>query len=155
MRRLAITVLRDQRIRFLIVGGINTLVGYLVYAALTVWVFPDVRFGYLISLALSYVVAIGLAFVLYRRFVFRVHGNVLQDLLRFVTVYLVAITINAIALPLLVEVLSVPPLLAQLIVLVGTTLLSFFGHRSFSFGRPAGTAATGATGATGVPDPSA
>ncbi|WP_104088540.1 GtrA family protein [Cryobacterium sp. N19] len=131
MRRL----LRDQRVRFLTVGATNTAVGYLVFSFFTLWVFADVYLGYLISLALSYVVGITLAFVLYRRFVFVVHGHVLRDFARFVSVYLVAIGINAAALPLLVEVVLVPPLLAQLFILLVTTLLSFFGHKKFSFRR--------------------
>ena len=109
--------------------------GYLVFSAFTLWVFADVYLGYLLSLALSYVVGITLAFVLYRRFVFPVHGHLLRDSARFVSVYLVAIGINAAALPLLVEVAGVPPLLAQLIILAVTTLLSFFGHKKFSFRR--------------------
>ncbi|MDJ0337596.1 GtrA family protein [Cryobacterium sp. PH31-O1] len=128
-------LLRDQRVRFLAVGATNTLVGYLVFSAFTLWVFTDVYLGYLLSLALSYVVGITLAFVLYRRFVFVVHGHVVRDFIRFVSVYLVAIGINVAALPLLVEVLLVPPLLAQLIILLITTLLSFFGHKKFSFRR--------------------
>ena len=127
--------LQDQRVRFLAVGATNTLVGYVVFSAFTLWVFADVYLGYLFSLAVSYVVGISLAFVLYRRFVFVVHGHVLRDFARFVSVYLVAIGINAAALPLLVEVAAVPPLPAQLIILVVTTLLSFFGHKKFSFRR--------------------
>ena len=121
--------------RFLAVGATNTLVGYLIFSAFTLWVFADVHLGYLLSLALSYAVGISLAFVLYRRFVFVVHGHVLRDFARFVSVYLVAIGINTLALPLLVEVVQVPPLLSQLIILVVTTLLSFFGHKKFSFRR--------------------
>ena len=127
--------LQDQRVRFLAVGATNTLVGYLVFSAFTLWVFADVYLGYLLSLALSYVVGISLAFVLYRRFVFVVHGHVWRDFARFVSVYLVAIAINTAALPLLVGIMLVPPLLAQLIILVVTTLLSFFGHKKFSFRR--------------------
>ena len=126
---------RDQRVRFLAVGVTNTAVGYLVFSVFTLWVFADVYLGYLLSLALSYVVGITLAFVLYRRFVFPVHGHLLRDFARFVSVYLVAIAINAAALPLLVEVVQTPPLLAQLMILVVTTLLSFFGHKKFSFRR--------------------
>jgi putative flippase GtrA len=132
---------RDQRVRFLAVGATNTVVGYLVFSAFTLWVFADVHLGYLLSLALSYVIGITLAFVLYRRFVFPVHGHLLRDFARFVSVYLVAIGINAAALPLLVEVAQVPPLLAQLMILVVTTLLSFFGHKKFSFRRSGSEAA--------------
>ena len=132
---------RDQRVRFLAVGVTNTAVGYLVFSVFTLWVFADVYLGYLLSLALSYVVGITLAFVLYRRFVFPVHGHLLRDFARFVSVYLVAIAINAAALPLLVEVVQTPPLLAQLMILVVTTLLSFFGHKKFSVRRSGSEAA--------------
>lgn len=135
MRTILGRLARDQRIRFLTVGATNTLVGYLVFSAFTLWVFHDVYLGYLLSLAVSYVVGITLAFVLYRRFVFPVHGHVVRDFARFVSVYLVAIGINAAALPLLVEIARVPPLLAQLLILGVTTLLSFFGHKKFSFRR--------------------
>lgn len=129
---------RDTRIRFLAVGSTNTVIGYAVFAALQLIVFRDLPFGYLVSLVLSYAVGIAVAFVLYRRFVWKVSGNVLVDLLRFIGVYLTAIAINAALLPLLVELVGLPPLLAQLIVLVITTLVSFFGHSRFSFARPPG-----------------
>ena len=79
MRTVIGRLARDQRVRFLAVGVTNTVVGYLVFSAFTLWVFADVYLGYLLSLALSYVVGITLAFVLYRRFVFPVHGHLLRD----------------------------------------------------------------------------
>lgn len=128
-------VLADQRVGFLIVGATNTLVGFATFSALTLWVFRDVRLGYLLSLGISYAIGISLAFVLYRRFVFKVRGNFVRDFARFTSVYLVAIAVNAASLPLLVEVLTVPPLIAQAVILLATTLLSFFGHQRFSFKR--------------------
>ena len=129
-------LLRDHRLRFVAVGATNTAVGYLVFGALTVWVFAQVPFGYLISLALSYVVSITLAFWLYRTFVFVVRGRVLTDFVRFVGVNLVTIGLNAVILPLLVEVVGLHPLVAQAISLVITTLASYFGHKHVSFRRP-------------------
>ena len=125
----------DQRVRFLTVGGINTVVGYLLFALFDTFLFGNLPFGYLISLVLSYLLAIMLAFVLYRKFVFVVSGRLWLGFIRFVSVYLVSIGANFILLPLLVELANVPPLLAQAIILVATTLLSFFGHRHFSFRR--------------------
>jgi putative flippase GtrA len=130
-------VTSDQRIRFLAVGATNTVVGYVVFAALTHWVFGGLPFGYLLSLIISYALSIILAFYLYRRFVFHVSGNVLIDLLRFVGVYAVSIGINILVLPLLVELLHIPVLISQALVLITTTLVSFFGHKTFSFRRAA------------------
>jgi putative flippase GtrA len=128
---------RDERVRFLLVGGINTALGFFTYTALVLWVFAAVPFGYILSVVVSYAISITVAFVLYRRFVFRVTGHVVRDYVRFVSVYLVSIGINLALLPLFVEVLRMPPVLAQAIVLIITTLVSFFGHKSFSFRRPA------------------
>lgn len=135
MRTLGTRLLADQRTRFLLVGGTNTAVGWLTFAALTLWVFDDLRLGYLLSLVLSYAVAIVLAFVLYRRFVFQVRGHVVRDFARFVQVYLVAICVNAVFLPFLVEVVGLPPIAAQAMTLVITTVMSFVGHQGYSFRR--------------------
>ncbi|WP_239453255.1 MULTISPECIES: GtrA family protein [Microbacterium] len=116
-------------------GGTNTVVGFLLFAAFESWIFRDVPYGYLISLVLSYAIAIVLAFFLYRRFVFRVSGNVVTDFVRFVSVYALSIGINFLALPALVEIGGVPPIIAQAVVLVCTTVVSFVGHKFFSFRR--------------------
>jgi putative flippase GtrA len=131
MRRL----LADQRVRFLLVGGVNTLVGYGVYALL--FLFAGGSIGYLACLYLSYAIGVSVAFVLHRRFTFRVAGSgrVGIDFLRFASVYIVALVINTLALPLLVEAGHVNPLVSQALALVVTTLLSYFGHRFYSFRR--------------------
>jgi putative flippase GtrA len=73
---------------------------------------------------------------MHRRFVFRVQGNVLVDLMRFETVYLGALVINAVLLPLLVEVGGLPVIPSQFLIVGVTAVISFFGHRHFSFRRP-------------------
>lgn len=152
-RRLIAGVVADQRVRFLAVGGVNTVLGYVIYAVLAQFVFDQVALGYLIALIVSYAISITLAFVLYRRFVFVVKGNVLVDFVRFVGVYAVSIGANAVALPLLVEFLGFHPLLAQAIVLVVTTLISFVGHKYFSFRRASheAGASAGARESDGAP----
>lgn len=135
MRSFVSRLARDQRVRFLVVGGINTLIGYGVFSVLQLWVFADIPFGYLASLVLSYAVAICIAFVLYRRFVFPVKGRIVSDFVKFVGVYLVSIGINAVLLPLLAELVGLHPLVAQAISLVLTTLISYFGHKYISFRR--------------------
>ena len=128
-------LLAEERVRFLIVGGVNTLLGYGLFVAFEVTLGRYI--GYLGSLYASYAIAIVVAFVLHRRFTFRVSGtgSVMVDFLRFVSVHVVALLINTAALPLLVEVFGLPPIVAQAIVVVVTTLVSYFGHKFFSFRR--------------------
>ncbi len=129
-------LVRDQRIAFLLVGGANTLIG-LGWFRLFQLLFGNSlgQFGYFAYLGCAHVASVLCAFVLYRTFVFRVRGHVLRDLGRFELVYLVALGVNAIALPVLVQVAHFAVFPSQVLIVFLTTLISFFGHRYFSFRR--------------------
>jgi putative flippase GtrA len=128
-------LLGDERVRFVLIGGINTVVGYALYALL--YLSAGRFIGYLGALYISYVIAIGIAFVLHRRFTFRVSGtgNVFVDLVRFAAVYVVSLIVNTLLLPVLIELGHVQPLVAQAAIVIVTTLISYFGHKLFSFRR--------------------
>ena len=127
-------LLADERARFLVIGGINTFVAFGLFAAF------EAAFGgrYLLSLLLSYIVATMLAFVLHRRFTFAVSGraSLLADFVRFESVYVVMLAVNAVLLPVLVELVGWPSLAAQAAIIVVTTIMSYLGHKFFSFRRP-------------------
>jgi putative flippase GtrA len=125
---------REQGLRYLLVGGWNTVFGYGVFALLQITLGDSV--GYIILLAIAQVLATLNAFVGYRLLVFKVRGDLLRDFGRFSMVYVGAFAVNLAALPLLVEVVGLPVLLAQAFVVAGTVLASFFAHRNFSFRRP-------------------
>ncbi|TFD71232.1 GtrA family protein [Cryobacterium gelidum] len=128
-------VLNDERVRFILIGGLNTSIGYLIFVILELSF--GSRLGYFFSLYGSFLLSSVSAFLLHRRVTFRVSGSerILLDFLRFLSVYTFALVINSIALPLLVEVGAVPPLLAQALIVAATTLVSYFGHKFFSFRR--------------------
>ena len=132
-----IEILGDQRIRFLIVGGFNTVIG-LGWFAFFDFVIGDTwgQFGYMVSLILSCVFAIFCAYIMHRHLVFRVFGSFWIDLLRFSLVYVVSFAINVALLPVFVELIGVRPLPAQAITLGFVAVLSYFAHRNFSFRRP-------------------
>jgi len=138
---LLLRLVRDQRVAFLLVGGINTVIGFGLFILfdLTLGRIVDERAGTvagsLVTLACSHVLGVLCAFVLHRRFVFRVRGQVWKDLARFESVYLVALGINAVLLPVLVH-FGLNRIVAQGIITLGTTVLSYVGHRYFSFRRP-------------------
>jgi putative flippase GtrA len=124
---------REQGIRYLIVGGWNTLFAFLAFAALNAAFGDDVNYMFLLLPAT--VLAILNAYIGYRTFVFKVSGHWWRDLGRFSLVYVGAFVANLTLLPLLVEVVGLPVLAAQAIVTGGTVIVSFFSHRSFSFSR--------------------
>ncbi len=65
----------------------------------------------------------------------------LRDLVRFESVYLTGLGINAVVLPVLVE-LGLHRIPAQAIIWLPTLLLIYLGHRYFSFRRGAADAHT-------------
>jgi putative flippase GtrA len=125
-------VVRDQRVAFLIVGAINTVVGYLCFAGILTILGQR---HYLAALACAHVVGVLFAFVLYRFVVFRVRGHLLADLWRFETVYLSALAVNFVLLPVLVELAHLPVLLAQALIVFVTSVMSWVGHKNYSFRR--------------------
>lgn len=136
LRYLAKRPADDQRVRFLIVGGINTVVAYglfvLIELAFGRWI------GYLGSLYISYALGVTSAFFLHRRPTFRAQeseGSQRLAFMRFASVYVVSLAINTIGLPVIVEMGHTPPIGAQAIMVVVTTLISYVGHSYFSF-RP-------------------
>jgi putative flippase GtrA len=129
-------VLRRREIAFLIVGGINTAVGLGAFA-LFEWHFGN-AVPYLGNLVLAYAVGTAVAFTLHRRFVFRVRGNVLIDLTRFIGVQASALLLNAAILSALVELVRLQAVLAQALSLAIVVSASYFGHLMVSFRRPRG-----------------
>jgi putative flippase GtrA len=132
MLRLARRALRDERARFLAVGAFNTVFAYLLFVVLELLLGRP-----LLSLALSYAVATVVAFGLHRRLTFGVNGRegILVDFLRFESVYIVMLAVNAGLLWLLVDGARWPSWLAQALCLVITTAMSYLGHKTFSFRR--------------------
>lgn len=128
--------LADPRLAFLLVGAVNTVCGAAVFVLLEL-ILGD-RLHYLGSLFIAHVFSVLLAFVLHRRFVFRVTGtgSVLRDLARFESVYLGSLALNVVVLPLLVEVAELPVIASQLGFGLTVAVLTWFGHKHFSFRRP-------------------
>lgn len=130
---LLLRLVRDQRVAFLIVGGINTAIGFGWFVLFHRIAGPSV--GYMGTLLMSHICAVLCAFVLHRRFVFKVRGHVLLDLARFELVNLGALGVNAILLPFFVEIVGLHVLVAQALATCVSIVSTFFGHMFFSFRR--------------------
>ncbi|TQL52749.1 GtrA family protein [Subtercola boreus] len=124
-------LLQAEPVRFLLVGAVNTALGFALFTAL--WLSIGNRIGYLACLYLSYAGAIIVAYLLYRRFVFRSADRGALPFLRFSSVYVVSLAINTVALPALVIGFELQPLIAQAAAVVVTTACSYLGHRFFTF----------------------
>jgi putative flippase GtrA len=121
----------EQKIRYLIIGGWNTIFGYGVFAALYFWL--EGLIHYLIILSISYVLSITNAYIGYKLFVFKTRGNILREYFRFYIVYGVSFLFNLASLPLFIEILKLNMYVAQAIVTIITILGSYMLHKNFSF----------------------
>ena len=119
-------------LRFLVAGGLNTLVG-LAFYPLLLWSVPILHTHYMIALGISQAICLCFAFIIYKLGVFRTRGNLAREFAKFASFYLINYALNWLALPLLVEAGGVPPIIAQvgfsLLVMVG----SYFWHSRLTF----------------------
>ncbi|MFL0414405.1 GtrA family protein [uncultured Sphingomonas sp.] len=119
-------------LRFLVAGAANTAFGLAIYPAL-LWSVPAFAMHYMIALGVAQVVSLCFAFATYKLGVFRTRGNIAREFGAFSGFYLFNYAANWAALPLLVELAGIPPVIAQLgfaIVLIAT---SWFWHSRVTF----------------------
>lgn len=138
IRELFARAAANQPLRFLVVGGWNTGSSYLVFAVLYYLFSPYAH--YLVILAAATVVNVTNAFLCYKFFVFRTRGNYLREYLRFYTVYAVPIGVGLALLTFAIEVLKMNAYAAQALITAGMAVVSYFGHKHFSFRSAAGGA---------------
>jgi len=122
------------------VGGFNTVFGYGLFALLN-WFFRGLgSYSYMYAAILANVIAISVAFLGYKWFVFRTRGNYLVEWIRCFGVYGSSALIGLAGMPILVPILrhalrnpELAPYIAGAILTVVTVLFSFVGHKKFSF----------------------
>lgn len=124
-------IAHEQKIRYLIIGGWNTVFGYGVFAALYFWLEGSIH--YLVILSISYVLSITNAYIGYKFFVFQTKGNIVREYLRFYVVYAAAFLVNLAILPLLVEIGDLNMYISQALVTMLTIIGSYILHKNFSF----------------------
>jgi putative flippase GtrA len=134
-------LISDRRVAYLIVGTFNTANAFFIFIVAHL-LLGNGFWGYMTSLLISHVIGVLCAFVLHRRFVFRVRGHVWLDLARFESVNLAALGVNAVLLPLFVEVVGLPVIVAQVIAGALVVFGTYFAHLMFSFRRPHPNSAT-------------
>jgi putative flippase GtrA len=123
--------LNNEKIRYLLVGGYNTVFGYILFVLLLM-LLKD-RVHYLVVLLVSHVISVSNAYLAYKFLVFKTQGWCLREFGKFNLVYLGVLAINLIALPAMVELLSISPVIGQACFVVITVIVSYLGHKKFSF----------------------
>ena len=130
--------------RYLFVGGFNTIFGYGLFAFLN-WILSGLgTYSYLLAGALTSVIALTVAFLGYKWFVFRTRGNYIVEYIRAFGVYGTSMIFSLTGLSILVPILQhrlhkpeMAPYFAAAMLTVVNVLFGFLGHKHFSFRRKA------------------
>lgn len=123
-------------LRFLVAGAVNTAFGLAIYPLL-MWIVPGLDTRYLLALALAQGISLVFAFTTHKLGVFRTRGNVMREFAAFTSFYLANYAANWVALPLLVEVAGLAPVVAQTGFTVVLIVTSWFWHSRVTFARAA------------------
>jgi putative flippase GtrA len=126
-------LLENREIRYLIVGGWNTLFSF-VFGSFMYYRFEGVIHIIIIGF-FSYCVSITMAFLTHKLLVFRTKGKWLSEYLRSLFVYAGIASIGIVAVWILVDGLGFQFWLAQAFIMLGTFALSYIGHLKFTFKR--------------------
>ena len=131
-----------EKLRFLLVGGFNTVLAYGVLNALD-WCFGLVNKAYNlgfsaevvanVALLIQYIITINISVATMRYYVFRSHGDWRKEFAKAWSVYVFLYLINAPILTFLMVVFGLKLWLAQGIYLVFSTICTFLLHKYFSF----------------------
>ncbi len=122
----------QTKVRFLLAGGLNTVIGLAVYPALYFLAAP-LKFHYLTILVISQVVCVTFAFLTSKFLVFRTSGNYLRESGKFLTFHLSYFLVNLAALPALVEFMGMNPVWGQTLFAVLVIVTSYFWHSRITF----------------------
>ncbi len=114
--------------RFIFVGILNFFVSYGVYFILLYF-----NIYYILALLISSVIGIAHSFIWNKKWTFKSKGDVWKESLRFISVYGIAFLINLVILAIFVEKMMFNPKIAQLLALGVVSIISFYGHKYWSF----------------------
>ena len=115
-------------VRFLFVGGINTIVGYGFFA-----IFVALGFPYLIANTFSTIIGVINSYLWNRFFTFKSKNRALDEIIRYSFVYLVSYCFGMLLLWVMVGKMGVNTYFAGALNIFITMLISWFGHKNFSF----------------------
>lgn len=126
---------RIRELRYLLVGGLNTLFGYSLGVGLYLALSPVLHI--LLIGVIGNVFAITFSFVTYKLLVFQTRGHWLAEYLKSYLVYGGSAVLGILLLWWLVDGLGVPIWLAQGLTILIAVVVSYLGHARFTFRRAA------------------
>jgi putative flippase GtrA len=123
--------MKSRKGRYLLVGGFNTVIGYLIGVAMLYGLSPEVHV--LVIGAIANILAITVSFTSYKIFVFHTRGRWIEEYCRSYLVYGGMAAVGTLVLWILVDGMRLPLWLAQGLAVVLTVVISYVGHSRYTF----------------------
>lgn len=117
-----------QKLRFLLVGGYNTVFSYALYA-----LFIYIGITAQLALFLSFLLSSINSYITQKFYVFNTKGNYLSEYVKCLFTWFGSYLINAILLETLMRLMHLNPYLAEFIALVLITVYSYIALKYFAF----------------------
>ena len=121
-------IINKQFIKFILVGIINTIVGYGTYGILIYF-----NVNYLIANTISTIIGVINSYILNTKITFNESKKDFKTPFKFVSIYLISYLIGMLNLVIFVKHLLINSYIAGLLNICLTTIISYFGHKYFSF----------------------
>lgn len=121
-----------QFLRYVFVGGLNTVVGYSIY-----WILLQLGLNYILATAISTVLGTIHSYIWNKKFAFKSNTEgkkkTFAELLRFCSVYAVQYLLNIGLITLFIQYFGLSAEIGGLISLLFCTVISYLGHKFWSF----------------------
>ena len=119
-----------EKLRFLLVGGFNTVVSYMMFAGL---IFLIGKSKYQQSLILSWLLSSFISFFTLKMFVFQTKGNWFKEYSKCLLTWSIGYVINARALEVVVKLLHLNVYIGQALSILVTMIMSYILFKYFAF----------------------
>ena len=116
-----------EKIRFLLVGGFNTCLSYVLFL-----IFENL-WGYKIAVLATYIIAINVSILTMRYYVFRAKGPILGQYFKAGVIYVGMIIANYVFLAIAIKACSMQAWLAQALFTIFSTVVTYFLHKKICF----------------------
>ena len=125
------TKFADERVRYILVGAINTAFGFLMFTGL--YYSLNEVMNYIFIIAITQVIAITFSHFMQRRFVWRTKNRYSKELAKFASTYFSLSLVNIALLSFAVEYLELPTLSSQYVIGFLLIIVTFFFQKYWIF----------------------
>lgn len=119
----------NKKIRFLLVGGFNTLLSYLLF----ILFIEFFKIPYQISLIIQYLITVNISIVTMRYYVFQSLGKAGFEYFKAWGVYLLMLGFNYVFLLCLIDLMGMNVILSQGIYIIISTIITYLLHQNITF----------------------